>query len=85
MSICKIKNFSGVLPPGPPLTGEGRRKGKKTGGEEEGKGENGKGGEGYRIGRRGGDKEEAGSEKGGKHTPGFPKHPQFDLSGNKPV
>jgi hypothetical protein len=39
------------------------------------------------IGRGGGegwDKEE-GEGAGGKHTPGFLQHPQFELSGNKPV
>jgi hypothetical protein len=35
------------------------------------------------IGRGGGegwDKEEGEREKGGKHTPGFLQHPQFELS-----
>jgi len=37
MSICNSKNFLGVVPPDPPLKGEGRR---------EGEGEKGRGGKG---------------------------------------
>jgi hypothetical protein len=46
------------------------------------------GDEGYRTGRRGGDgirkKGKGKGREGGKHTPGFLQHPQFDLSRNKP-
>jgi hypothetical protein len=43
MSICKFKIFSGGYTPGPPLTGEGKREGRKKGREEKGKGWEGEG------------------------------------------
>jgi hypothetical protein len=56
MSICKLKNFSGSYTPGPPLTGEGKREGRKRGslGKGEGMGRRRVGDEGYRAGRWGG-------------------------------
>jgi hypothetical protein len=38
------------------------------------------------IGRRGGEgiRKKGKGREGGKHTPGFLQHPQFELSRNKP-
>jgi hypothetical protein len=36
MSICDFKIFSGGYTPGPPLTGEGTREGRKNEGRERG-------------------------------------------------
>jgi hypothetical protein len=47
MSICKFKIFSGGYTPGPPLTKEGKREGRKMGRRGVGDG-------GYKTGRRGG-------------------------------
>jgi hypothetical protein len=73
----QIQKFFRRLYPGPPLTGEGKREGRKKGREEKGKGWEGD--EGYRTGRREGwDKEEGEGEGEGRreaHPPSSPTPP----------
>jgi hypothetical protein len=86
MSICKFEIFSGGYTTGSPLTGEGKREGRKKG-RGEGMGKRREGDKGYRTGRRGGDGiRKKGKGKGREAHPLFsPTSPQFELSRNKPV